>query len=131
MGAAPVRVMIVDDQVPFRRAARSVVSAMPGFEVVGEADSADAAVEMAAAMRPSLVLMDIKLREASGIDVTRRILADLPDTVVVLVSTYGAEDLPAPAGTSGAAAYLHKEQLGPGELQAIWSGRPSKAVNFR
>jgi DNA-binding NarL/FixJ family response regulator len=131
MGVSPVRVLIVDDQPPFRRAARSVVTAVPGFEVVGEADSAKSAIEAAVATRPSLVLMDIRLGEASGIDVTQRILADLPGTVVVLVSTYAAEDLPAGAGTSGAAVYLHKEQLGPVELEAIWDGRPTKAVTLR
>jgi DNA-binding NarL/FixJ family response regulator len=128
---SPVRVLIVDDQVPFRRAARSVVSTVPDFEVVGESDSAETAVEMAAATRPSLVLMDIKLGEASGIDVTQRIVSDFPDTIVVLVSTYSADDLPARASTSGAVAYLHKEQFGPAELQAIWSGQPTNAVSFR
>jgi two-component system, NarL family, invasion response regulator UvrY len=131
MEDSPVRVLIVDDQAPFRRAARSVVSAVPGFQVVAEADGAESAIQAAAATRPSLVLMDIRLGEASGIEVTQRILADVPDALVILVSTYAAEDLPAGAGSSGAAAYLHKEQLGPVELEAIWSGRPTSAVSFR
>ena len=57
----PVPVLIVDDQAPFRRAARAVVTATPGFEVVGEAESGEEAVELADSLAPGLVLMDINL----------------------------------------------------------------------
>ena len=59
--AASVPVLIVDDQAPFRRAARAVVTATAGFDVVGEAESGEEAVEMADALEPGLVLMDINL----------------------------------------------------------------------
>ena len=126
MGAVdhpPVPVMIVDDQAPFRSAARAVLSLMPGFEVVGEAESGEAAVDMAAALRPRLILMDINMDGISGIEATRRITADDPDMVVVLASTYREEDLPADALQSGAAAYVHKEELDPFLLRDIWEHR--------
>ena len=116
-----VAVLIVDDQAPFRRAARAVVSATPGFEVVGEAESGEEAVRMADALEPRLVLMDINLPGINGIEATRRITSAHPRAVVMLLSTYQAADLPADATSCGAAAYVHKEDFGPALVQDIWS----------
>ena len=115
-------VLIVDDQMPFRMAARSVVGVTPGFEVVGEAKSGEEAVEQVAALHPDLVLMDINMDGISGIEATRRITAEHPDTKVILLSTYDAEDLPADARTCGALGYVHKEHFGPDVLVDMWSG---------
>jgi two-component system invasion response regulator UvrY len=120
---APVPVMIVDDQPPFRSAARLVVTLMPGFEVVGEAASGEEAVALADEVHPELVLMDINLGAMNGIEATRRIVAAHPGTVVVLVSTYQEADLPADAGDCGAAAYVNKEELEPSVLFDVWAGR--------
>jgi DNA-binding NarL/FixJ family response regulator len=111
-------VLIVDDQAPFRRAARAVVGATPGFEVVGEAESGEEAVDLAADLAPAMVLMDINLPGINGIEATRRITAARPEVVTVLLSTYREEDLPADAGDCGAAAYVHKEEFGPTVLLA-------------
>ena len=119
----PVPVMIVDDQAPFRSAARAVLSVMPGFEVVGEAESGEQAVDMAGTLHPGLILMDINMDGISGIEATRRITSAHPGTVVVLASTYRAEDLPSDAMASGAAAYVHKEELDPFLLMDIWEHR--------
>jgi DNA-binding NarL/FixJ family response regulator len=119
--AAVVPVLIVDDQAPFRRAARAVVTATPGFEVVGEAESGEEAVEMADSLTPGLVLMDINLPGINGIEATRRITAAHPDAVVMLLSTYQVGDLPSDAGSSGAARYVHKEEFGPAVVQAVWA----------
>jgi len=119
---APVSVLIVDDQPPFRTAARSVVRATPGFDVVGEAASGEGAVEQVDALTPGLVLMDINMEGIGGIEATRRITTAHPATKVVLLSTYDAEDLPADARTCGAIAYVHKEDFGPDELLRVWPG---------
>ncbi|MFI5054457.1 MAG: response regulator transcription factor [Acidimicrobiia bacterium] len=116
-----VPVLIVDDQAPFRRAARAVVTATPGFEVVGEAESGEEAVEMADALTPGMVLMDINLPGINGIEATRRITAAHPEAVVMLLSTYQSGDLPADADSCGAAAYVHKEEFGPAVVQELWS----------
>ena len=122
MGDQGTTVLIVDDQMPFRMAARSVVGVTPGFEVVGEAKSGEEAVEQVAALHPQLVLMDIYMDGISGIEATRRITTDHPDTRVILLSTYDAEDLPADARTCGALGYVHKEQFGPDVLVGMWTG---------
>jgi DNA-binding NarL/FixJ family response regulator len=115
-----VSVLIVDDQAPFRRAAKAVLAATPEFEVVGEAESGEEAVELAASLSPALVLMDIKLPGVGGIEATRRILDARPKTVVVLLSTYDAGDVPGDASASGAAAYVNKEEFGPDVLEDVW-----------
>jgi two-component system, NarL family, invasion response regulator UvrY len=115
-----VAVLIVDDQAPFRAAARAVIGVTPGFEVVAEADSGEAAVTEARTRHPALVLMDINLPGINGIEATREIVAETPDTVVILLSTYNAGDLPADAATCGAADYVHKEDFSPDEVRRIW-----------
>ncbi|HEY7107282.1 MAG TPA: response regulator transcription factor [Acidimicrobiia bacterium] len=122
----PVPVLIVDDQAPFRRAARAVVTATPGFAVVGEAESGEQAVEMVEELGPRLVLMDINLPGISGIEATRLITTAHPSAVVVLLSTYQAGDLPADTDGCGAAAYVHKEDFGPALVQDVW-GKHSAA----
>jgi DNA-binding NarL/FixJ family response regulator len=115
-----VAVMIVDDQATFRSTARTVVLLADGFEVVAEAESGEDAVELAASSQPDLVLMDINLPGINGIEATRRIVAAAPDTVVVLMSTYTAEDLPADADSCGSRRYVHKEDLFPDLLREVW-----------
>jgi two-component system, NarL family, invasion response regulator UvrY len=121
--ADPVPVLIVDDQAPFRRAARTVVTLTPGFEVAGEAESGEEAVELAAELAPELVLMDINLPGINGIEATRQITAAHPGIVVMLLSTYQEADLPADARSCGAARYVHKEQFGPDALRDAWNER--------
>ena len=115
-----VSVLVVDDQAPFRLAARAVLRRAEGFELVGEASDGDEAVERVRELRPGLVLMDINMPTMNGIEATRRIMAELPDTVVFLCSTYQRSDLPPEAESSGFAAYVNKEELGPDLLRQLW-----------
>jgi DNA-binding NarL/FixJ family response regulator len=117
--AATITVLIVDDQLPFRAAARTLVSLLDGWEVVGEVDSGEAAVAAAATAEPGVVLMDINLPGISGIEATRQIVAANPSVRVVLMSTYQADDLPADALDCGAAAYVRKEDLTPRMLRGV------------
>jgi DNA-binding NarL/FixJ family response regulator len=114
-----VDVLIVDDQPPFRAVARTVVTLVPGWRVVGEADSGEVAVTAARTGRPGVVLMDINLPGISGIEATRQITTDSPGVRVVLLSTYAYEDLPADALASGAVGYLRKEDLTPRVLREL------------
>lgn len=117
---ATVPVLIVDDQPPFRAVARTVVGVAPGFDVVAEAESGEEAVELVRSHHPGLVLMDINLPGINGIEATRQIVAEQPDAIVILLSTYTVDDLPADATTCGAARYVHKEDVSPAVLQAVW-----------
>ncbi|HEX3542842.1 MAG TPA: response regulator transcription factor [Acidimicrobiales bacterium] len=125
MADAPVSVLIVDDQVPFRRAAASVVRVTKGFEVVAEAESGEVAIEMVDSLHPAIVLMDINMPGINGIEATRQITQRHPEVLVVLLSTYQADDLPSDAATSGYAAYVNKEEFGPGVLARVWDDRAS------
>jgi DNA-binding NarL/FixJ family response regulator len=120
---APLSVVVVDDQAPFRLAARAVLRRTEGFELVGEAANGIEAIALADSLRPDLVLMDINMPEMGGLEATRRIVTEHPGTVVFLCSTYDVNDLPADATTSGARAYVHKEQLGPKVLRRLWDER--------
>ncbi len=123
MHDSAVTVLVVDDQAPFRMAAGAVVRRAAGFELVGEAESGERALEQVAALHPSLVLMDIKMGGIDGVDATREICRASPETVVFLCSTYPVTDLPAHASTSGAAAYINKEDLAPALLRRLWDER--------
>jgi DNA-binding NarL/FixJ family response regulator len=118
----PVRVLIVDDQEPFRMAARLVVEMTEGFEVVGEAETGESSVEMAHELAPDLVLMDVNLPGINGLDATRQILSHQTDSVVVLLlSTYEEEEYAPRAAECGASAYIPKAVFGPDRLEAAWA----------
>ena len=115
-----VRVLIVDDQEPFRVAARMVVDITDGFEVVGEAETGEDSVRMAEELAPDLVLMDVNLPGINGLDATRQILAGSSPVVVLLLSTYEEEEYAPRAAECGAAAYIPKSAFGPDRLEAAW-----------
>ena len=115
-----VRVLIVDDQAPFRMAARMVVEATDGFDVVGEAETGEESVTMAADLTPDLVLMDVNLPGTNGLDATRQILAASEAVVVLLLSTYEEEEYAPKAAECGASSYIPKSAFGPDRLEAAW-----------
>jgi DNA-binding NarL/FixJ family response regulator len=121
-----VRVLIVDDQEPFRLAAREVVGMTDGFAVVGEAATGEESIDLVAGLSPDLVLMDYNLPGIDGLEATRRILRSMPKRVVVLMlSTYETEELGPRAKSAGAAAFIPKSEFGPDELEKAWSSAGS------
>jgi DNA-binding NarL/FixJ family response regulator len=126
-GEADITVLLVDDQVRFRSAARHVIERTEGFVLVAESGDGIDAVEQADATQPQLILMDIHLPGIDGIEATRRILASHPHVVVVLISSYAREDLPDSAMRSGAIAYLNKEELDPAALREVWTAHAPRA----
>jgi len=126
-----VRVLVVDDQEPYRRAMAAVVAATPGFVVVGAATTGEESLAAAARLRPDLVLMDLNLPGIDGLEASRRLVSDPGGPVVVVLSTYDVDQIDAAElDRSGAAAYVAKAELGPDRLSAAWlaaGGRPLDA----
>jgi DNA-binding NarL/FixJ family response regulator len=121
-----VGVLIVDDQAPFRDVARTVVALSPGFDVVAEAASGEEAIAATDDRRPNLVLMDINLPGINGLEATRKIVDDHPETIVILLSTYTRDDLPEDARACGAVRYVHKEDFSPLILRETWDEHGAK-----
>jgi two-component system, NarL family, invasion response regulator UvrY len=114
-----VRILVVDDQAVFRRVARLLIAQIPGFELVGEAETGERAITLAGSLDPSVVLMDLHLPGMDGAEATRLITTSQPGTIVILVSNTPAHELPPEAGRCGAAAFVAKEDLAPASLEAL------------
>ena len=116
-----MRVLVVDDSVPCRRAASDVVRLADGFELTGAARSGAEGVAMAASLRPDLVLLDVRMAGINGFEASRQIVQRRPETVVVLVSAWAEEALGSGARGCGAVATLHKRDLKPTVLGELWA----------
>ena len=104
-----IRVLLVDDHPVVRTGVRGMLAAEPDIDVVGEAGSGVDAVTMAARLRPDVVLMDLRMPELDGVAATGRILADRPQTRVVVLTTYETDADILRAVEAGAAGYLLKD----------------------
>lgn len=115
---AGIRVLIVDGHALFRRALRDHLETS-GLDVVGEAEDTDAAVALCVETEPEVVLMDLRLSGASGIDATRRLLAAVPGTRVLMLTVSTEEEVVVEAIMAGACGYLLKDAEGAQILAAI------------
>ena len=116
-----VRVLIVDDQLPFREASRMVVEMTEGFEVAGEAQNGEEAVELAARLRPDLILMDVQMPGIDGLEATRQITAMDDPPPVVVMSTHESADYQSTALRAGAVDFVPKADFGMDVLQQLWN----------
>ena len=104
-----MRVMLADDHKIMREGIHALLENEPGIEVIGEADGGEKAVRMALERRPDVVLMDINMPDLSGIEATRRILADMPQVKVVALSMHSDRRFVREMLEAGAAGYLLKD----------------------
>lgn len=105
----PVRVLLADDQALLRAGLATILGASPDIEVVGQAGTGREAVELARALRPDVVCMDVQMPEMDGLEATRRIVADPDVTAGVLVlTTFNRDDYLLESLQAGAAGFLLK-----------------------
>jgi len=104
-----IRVLLVDDQEIVRRGLAVILGYAAGISVVGQAVNGEEAIRCTEALRPDVILMDVKMPVLGGIPATRRILASVPETRIILLTTYDADDLVFEGIKAGARGYLLKD----------------------
>ena len=110
-----IRVLIVDDHFVVRAGVASFIDSQEDMTLVGEAGTCDGAISATAELRPDVVLMDIRLDDCSGIDVTREIKASHPQIKVIMFTTYADLELLRASIEAGASGYVIK-RMALGEL---------------
>jgi DNA-binding NarL/FixJ family response regulator len=104
-----MRIVIADDHCILRQGLARLLSSMPGFEVVAEADNGRSAVDLAESLLPDVVLMDVGLPQLNGIECTRQIVSKCPNTRVLALSAHADHHLVTESLKAGASGYLLKE----------------------
>ena len=105
----PIGILLVDDQTIIREGIRSLLAVHADLAVIGEAGDGMQAVELAIGLKPDVVLMDIRMPKMDGVEATRRIKAELPDTVIIVLTTFDDDEYVIKAMTYGASGYLLKD----------------------
>ncbi|MFG3258578.1 response regulator [Streptomyces sp. NPDC048172] len=132
---APVRVLTVDDQAMVRTALNAMLRRSPGIEVVGEAADGAAAVERAFALRPDVVLMDVRMPGTTGVEATARLLGDWPHPAVprprvLVLTTFDLDEYVHAALRAGASGFLLKNTTADRlteAVAAVAAGEPTLA----
>ena len=124
----PVRLVLADDQELLRTGYRMILDAQPDLDVVAEADDGLAAVAAAARHRPDLVLMDVRMPGIDGIEATRRIVAALPRTKVLILTTFDLDQYVMQGLRAGASGFLLKDARKQDLLSAIRAVAAGDAV---
>jgi DNA-binding NarL/FixJ family response regulator len=104
-----LRLLLVDDQAMFREGLRLILSQQADFEVIGEAGDGQAALEALRTLAPDVVLMDLRMPKLGGVEATRRIKAEAPETKVIVLTTFEEEDEVFAALRAGASGFLLKD----------------------
>ncbi len=114
-----IQVLLVDDHALHRDGVRQILAQHDDLEVAGESDSAEAAWALIDRLRPDVVLMDVRLPGVNGIDATRRIRREHPDTRVLVVTAYDDDEYVRSALDAGASGHLSKSAPGRELVRAI------------
>ncbi|MBT3240748.1 MAG: response regulator transcription factor [Chloroflexi bacterium] len=110
-----LKILLVDDHEVVRLGLNALLSNYPGFEVVAEAANADEALEKAEEYKPDVIIMDVRLPGKNGIEATKNILKVLPDTKVIMLTSFAEDELLFDAINAGAYGYVLK-QIGSDDL---------------
>jgi DNA-binding NarL/FixJ family response regulator len=128
MTTEPTRVLLADDHPVVREGLRGMIDAEPDLTVVGEAGSGAEAIAMAESLCPDVVLMDLRMPDVDGVTATGRILAALPETRIVVVTTYESDADILRAVEAGAAGYLLKDASRAELAEAVRDAARGKTV---
>ena len=126
-----IRVLLVDDSALVRRGVRSVITAHSqhgAIQVVGEAANAAEAMSEVLRLKPDVVLLDLRLPDGSGIDICRRIHSEVPETRVLVLTSFVDDNLVYNAVIAGAHGYLMKEVDPPALLEAITKAASGQSI---
>lgn len=118
-GQRAIRVLLVDDHALFRQGLRQLLEFEEDIKVVGDAASGQEAQQLARQLRPDVILMDINMPDMDGITATRAILAERPDTSVVILTMYREDDYAFQAVRAGARGYLLKNASAQDVVRAV------------
>jgi two-component system, NarL family, response regulator DevR len=105
----PFRILVVDDHEVVRQGLVALLDRRPNFQVVAEAGTVEEALAQAHLHQPDIVIMDVRLPDGSGVEACREIRADLPDTRVVMLTSFPDDEAVLSAIVAGAAGYLLKQ----------------------
>jgi two-component system, NarL family, response regulator DevR len=119
MIAGALRVMLVDDHEVIRDGIKALLTEAEGILVVGEAGTVREAVLCAEAVRPDVIVMDVRLTDGSGIDATRQIRANHPETHVLILTSYADDDAMLASIMAGASGYVLKQVRGGDLVRAV------------
>ena len=124
----PIRLMIVDDHTMVRRGLTTILKVFDDLQLVGEAESGESAVQLCAEVLPDVILMDMSLPGMDGATATRAIRKKLPQTQVIVLTSFKAGNLIKQALEAGAIGYLLKDVSADDLVQAIRSAHAGRAT---
>ena len=128
MGATgPYRILLADDHAVVRHGLRASLHSLPGIEICGEAATGREAIELAQALRPDLVILDLSMPEMNGVDAARAIRRALPGTEVMVLTLHISEEIARVALRSGVRGYVTKSDPHSELIAAVQSVREHRS----
>jgi DNA-binding NarL/FixJ family response regulator len=126
MTPAPLHIVIIDDHAVVRRGVRALLESQPGWQVSGEGSTGREAVELVRRLRPHVVVMDLSLPELNGLDATRQIVKESPQTEVLVLTMHQSEQLAQEVLQAGARGYVLKSDADESLIAAVETLRQHK-----
>ena len=118
---ARLRILLADDNKPFRQRVRKLLRNTPDVELVGEAGDGEEAVRLAGELKPDIVIMDVVMPRLNGVEATRQVTSELPSAKVIALSLHGDDGFRRAMLEAGASAYLLKDNVGHELIKALRS----------